>query len=169
MSFSEAHERLPRAVSYLITLLVRYPEVSTVRYNPREKSIRFTFMVEDAKSATRAAERLLEALELYNHLSGREPVLMTTEVEDLGSLVLLGVTRDVHSLTQEEIFTAVEFLQQELEGRLISDASATPEHEEEWMLQEEMIEEMLRDLGRGRGGKALHVFRDEGRVVLFQK
>lgn len=160
---------LSRNISFLISVLVRYPEVSTVKYDPRERTICFTALVQEATDATRSAGRLSDALTLLNQLEGRFPERLAVETADLGGLTSFSVTRDIYTLTPEEVYTAIEFLRQEHPDRVISDPLNYAYMDEEWWVQEELIEEMLKDLGRGRTARNLLAFREEGRVVLFRQ
>lgn len=162
-------ERISRNVSFLISILVRYSEISTVKYDPRDRTIRFTVLVNQIEGVDKSVNRLNEALSLFNHLQQRAPETLAVGQESLGEMVSFSVIRDIYTLTAEEIYTAVEFLRQEFPDKVVADPLNQAFLEEEWWVQEELIEEMLRGLGRGRTARNLLAFREDGRVILFQK
>lgn len=164
-------ERGSRSVSLLVSMLVRYPEVSMVKYEPRQQTIRMGILVKgDLLEAEwdSMQEALLDSLEVYHLLEQRRPTVMEVSCEGYGELNAVAVVRDVATLSPEEIFMIMEFFRERFPGRLATETIDFGA-EDEWNAQDELIEEILDDLGEGRSGRNLIAIREDGRVMVFQK
>ena len=83
-------------------------------------------------------------------------------------LTFLEIIRNIESLTQEEIALITGVIREFFEEYLLLDQEDTLQ-EEDTVLQEEMIEHMLEDLKDSRQEKRLIGFREEGRVLVFNR
>ncbi len=161
----------PRAVHILLSFAVRYPEIWTVRYDPRQQMLKLGFLIRGVITAQEFTEtelRLQEMLEMYHLLEQRRPTTIQFSEDSLGDLTSLSLERDIASLKPEELFTVVEFIRERFAGRVIADEMGVF-GEEELIAQEEMIEEMLDSLSRGRSGSNLIAIREDGRLMFFHK
>jgi len=164
-------ERTSRNVSLLISMLVRYPEVGSVKYEPRQQTIRLSLLISGAMNEEewdRTATSLLDTLEVYHLLGQRTPTTLEVERDGYGELTTIAITRDVATLSPEEIYTAIEFFRERFPGRLVVETFDYGA-EDEMTAQDEMIEEILADLEENRTGQNLIAIREEGRVMVFQK
>lgn len=164
-------DRVSRSVGLLISMLVRYPELSTINFDPRRQTIRFNFLLTGILALDefeRLRTRLVQSLEVYGFLENRPMEHFDLQRDSHGDVTVLEITRDMGSLTQEEISMTIEILRQDYGPRLVVDYNESL-LEEEAMMQEELIEEMLEELKESRGGKNLIAFREEGRVMVFNK
>ncbi|HWI60551.1 MAG TPA: hypothetical protein VNT75_01795 [Symbiobacteriaceae bacterium] len=171
MVYRRRDDPVSRSVGLLISVLVRYPEVGTVKYEPRQQTIRMSLLVTGELSEadwTRTESKLFETLEVYHMLEQREPAVVNVEAENLGHLTSVSLTRDVSTLTPEEIYTVVEFFREHFSGRLVTEQIEMGS-EEDWMAQDEAIENMLATLEQGRSKGNLIAIREEGRLMMFQK
>lgn len=171
MAHHKRDDRMSRSVSRLVSMLVRYPEVGSVNYDPVRQTIRLGLLITGEltpEDQERTEATLFDTLEVYHMLEQRNPSGLDVEWESFGSLTAVAVTRDAASLSPEEIYTIIEFFRERLPGRLISEAVEYP-GEEELLAQDEMIEEIVLDIGSGRTGRNLIAIREDGRVMVFQK
>lgn len=164
-------DRFSRSVGLIISIAVRYPEIATVKYEPREQTIRLGLLItgdlpDDEWSRTEAA--FLDTLEVYLLLEQRQAAGAEISRETFGELTAVSITRDAATLSPEEIYTIVEFFKERYGGRMVSEAVEYGT-EDEWMAQDEMIEDMVEDLERSRNPRNLIAMREDGRVVVFQK
>ncbi|HYH04598.1 MAG TPA: hypothetical protein VEC37_16015 [Bacillota bacterium] len=169
--FWKEGESFSNSMSLIAFLLVRYPEIGSVRYDPEQKTMQFSFMLVKALDDEALAlfkEKLTLSLSSISQLQGREMGLLQVNYTEDGDLGFLEITRDVDSLSQEEIALIIGIIQQFFEGFLLLDQEDTA-GEEDVLLQEEMIEHMLEDLKDSRQEKKLIGFREEGRVLIFNR
>lgn len=169
--FWKEGESFSNSMSLIAFLLVRYPEIGSVRYDPEQKTMQFSFMLVKALDYEALAlfkEKLNLSLSSISQLQGREIGLLQVDYTEDGGLGFLEITRDIDSLSQEEIALIIGIIQQFFEGFLLLDQEETT-GEEDVLLQEEMIEHMLEDLKDSRQEKKLIGFREEGRVLIFNR
>jgi hypothetical protein len=164
-------ERISRSVSMLISMAVRYPEISSVKYEPRQQTVRLSLLITGELAAEEWAKTesaLLDMLDVYLLLGQRQPSVMEVERESYGDLTAIAITRDAATFTPEEIYTMVEFFRERFAGRMVSELVDFGA-EDEWTAQDEMIEDLLADLESSRNARNLIAIREDGRVVVFQK
>lgn len=171
MVHRKSDDRMSRSASLLISMLVRYPEVGTVKYEPRQQTIRWSLLLSgelQEQEFARTRELLMDTLEVYHLLDQRPIAVLEISCESFGDLTQVAITRDVASMSPEEIYTVNEFFRERFAGRLVTEVVEFA-GEEEMIAQDEMIQEILADLGEGRGGRNLIAIREDGRVMVFQK
>ncbi|HEY8347780.1 MAG TPA: hypothetical protein VIL07_11015 [Symbiobacteriaceae bacterium] len=171
MGHPKRDELVSRNVGMLISVLVRYPEVGSVKYEPRQQTIRIGLLVQgelEAEEFRRIRSDLAEMLQVYHLLENRTGSVLELEQESYGGLTSLTVTRDVGSLTPDEIYLLIEFFRERFAGRLVTEA-VDFSAEEDMMAQDEMIEEILFDLQHSPADRNLIAIRENGRVMVFQK
>lgn len=173
----DAHEgkleqaRMSRGVGLLISMLVRYPELSRINFNPDVHTIRFSFLVDRFLSEREFEEinrDVKVAIEAYHGLSGHDPQVFEMSLDAFDDVSIIYVTRDTRSLSQEEITLLVELLRGRLTDHLMADLGGSFA-EEEIIVQEELIQQMLNDLQDSAHEKNLVAFRDGGKVLVFNK
>lgn len=171
MGHPKRDEHISRSVSLLISVLVRYPEVGTVKYEPRQQTICISLLVQGelpAEEFQRVKEDLAEALEVYHLLEQRSHSVLEVQQESYGGLTSLTVARDAASLTPEEIYMLIEFFRERFHGRLVTETIDFAA-DDEMTAQDEMIEEILFDLEQSHTDRNLIAIREDGRVMVFQK
>jgi len=159
------------SVNLLTSILVRYPEVATVNLDPDQQLLTLTFILSRPVSGDALAslrEKLLTGIDVFNWLEGRS-VRNATVVHLPGEqLTRMEIKRDVESLEREEIGLIVEILRQYLKNDLVTE-TGEPLAGEDALFQEEVIDQSLQVLKEAGRGKCLFAFRDEGRVLVFDK
>lgn len=169
--FWKEGEAFSNSMSLIAFLLVRYPEIGTVRFDPEQQTMQFSFVLTkpladvEVESFKQALLMSLDSLvQLSQKSTGKVEVRSTVE----GNLTFLEVVREIASLTQEEIALIIGLVRRNFEGCLQTETEDAAQ-EEEVVLQEEMIEHMLDNLKDTRQGKRLIGFREEGRVMVFNR
>ena len=159
------------SVGLLISILVRYPEVATINFDPEKQLLKFTFIYSQVIKESEfncIREELMNSIEVYNLLEKRNTSFISIEHQVFDNITLIEVERDVDTLAQEEITLIVELFRQNLDTNLVTEES---EHlfEEDLIAQEEIIEHMLESIKSSTQDKYLFAFREEGRVLVFNK
>lgn len=169
--FWKEGESFSNSMSLIAFLLVRYPEIGTVRFDPDQKTLQFSFVL--VKELTREEfeafrERLALSLSAISDLQGRKHGQTEITYNNCDNLTFLEILRDIDSLSQEEIGLIIGLVHQFFDGNLLLDQDEAVQ-EEDVLLQEEMIEHMLEDLKDSHQEKRLIGFREEGRVLVFNR
>jgi len=169
--YNAPKESVSRSAGLLVSILVRYPELGTINYDPEQHCLRFTFLLTrllpDGEFRS-WREKLEASLEAYWYLEKRSPMAFDIQQSTFGKITVLEITRDVGTLTQEEISLVIDLLREEFGALLMTDGNDTV-MEEDLMLQEELIGQMLEDFKVTRQERKLIAFREEGRVLVFNQ
>jgi hypothetical protein len=159
------------SVGLLISILVRYPEVATINFDPEKYLLKFTFIFAQIMSKSELdnlGNKLMDSIAVYNLLEGKDTRFVSLNHQFCSDLTMIEVNRDVDTLTQEEIALIVELFRQYQQGNLVTEEN---EHfiEEDLIAQEEIIDHMLESIKCSTQDKPLFAFREEGRVIVFNK
>lgn len=164
-------EDVTSSVSLLISILIRHPEVAKINFDPDRQVLRFTFIYLGSLESTEISglrDKILSSIEIYNTLEGKDPQVVYLEFEQSEGFTMIEIQRDVDTLVQEEIALMVELFRQYINSNLVTEES---EHliDEDLVVQEELIEHMLESVKAKSESKRLYAFREEGRVLVFNK
>jgi hypothetical protein len=157
-------------VSLVCALLVRFPELASIRCGPTDRMLRLTFAIRQRldKSAQRTiAEAVDEHVRSFLALSKEEPDVLNLECEGDRSLTFVHVTRDFGSFSKDELELLVGFFSDRCGDALVRNphpddhADGDPAAEDEAALY---AIEALRDPSQS---KSLVGFREEKRVLVY--
>jgi len=168
---SKPQEEVSDSIGLLISILVRYPEVGTINYDPVDQHLKFTFMfssVLEEEDLVNFKKIMVDSIEIYNGIEEREPAIINVCYHLNDSFSMLEVTRDVETLSQEEISMVIELVYTKYKQFLVSERNENL-LEEDLLMQEELIEHMLENIRISYPEKNLIAFREEGRVLVFNK
>jgi hypothetical protein len=164
-------EDVTDSVGLLISILVRYPEVATINFDPGRQVLKFTFIASRVLNHRELAvvkKRLLDSIEVFSMLEGKQTRVSLISHQICDHLTMIEVQRDVETLVQEEIALIVQLLRQLLDDNLVTEANDSL-FEEDLLIQEEIIEHMLDSMRVTAEDKHLFAFREDGRVLVFNK
>ncbi|GAC1580145.1 MAG: hypothetical protein NVS3B7_14600 [Candidatus Elarobacter sp.] len=157
-------------VNRVVALLVRFPEVHSVRSNPSDATLTLSFAVRASldRAKTRAlGDRVAEHVHAFLELRGEEAGKIAVACDRDVHLSFVHVTRDAESFVREELELLVALFAREFGEKLVRDA-ATPESiDDDPSARDEMVEvalDALRDPGQRR---RLVGFREEQRVLVY--
>ena len=171
LPYKAKQEKKTDTVGLLISILVRYPEVATINFDPENHLLKFTFMysqVLNEAELDNLKTKLFDSIDVYNYLEGKETRHVSLSHQVCDDLTLIEVQRDVDTLAQEEITLIVEMFHQYLNTNPVIEISEQM-LEEDLIAQEEFIEHMLESVKFSSQDKYLVAFREEGRVLVFNK
>ncbi|HCC33536.1 MAG TPA: hypothetical protein DEQ28_06545 [Clostridiales bacterium] len=158
-------------VSLLISLLIRYPEVASVTYCPDPANLKLTFLLKRPLGLRRfraLKDRVVRSLDVYDRLEGGPPCSVSLRATTHGRVSVLEIRHDLARTAREGLSLIVELVRAELGGFLAVDSDSFP-LEEDLATQEAAIEEMLDSLRESGTGRNLIAFREEGRVLVFNR
>ncbi|TEB16629.1 hypothetical protein Psfp_01239 [Pelotomaculum sp. FP] len=159
------------SVGLLISILVRYPEVATINFDPENHLLKFTFIYSQSlgkNELDNLHDKLMDSIEVYNLLEGKEPKFVSLNHQVCSNLTMIEIQRDVDTLVQEEITLIVNLFHQYLHNNLVTEDNEQLV-EEDLIAQDELIEHMLENIKCSKQEKSLFAFREEGRVLVFNK
>lgn len=157
-------------VSLVCALLVRFPELASIRSGPTDRTLRLTFAVRqrlDRGAQSALAEAVEEHIRSFLALAKEEPAVLRVECEGDRTLTFIHVTRDFESFSKEELELQVGFF-----GDRCGDALVRNPHPDDHLEGDPAAEdeaalyaiEALRDPAQS---KSLVGFREEKRVLVY--
>lgn len=155
----------------LISLLVRYPEILKIIYDPKDKCISFTFGIKTRLEAKFPVlkQMVLDHIETLLFLNHRNATIIDLNVITLHEFCLLEYKRDLRSLEKNELNIIINLLKKEFVDKLLIEDMDSIEEDILW-LHEEMINNFLLNLeGATNSDVLLVAFRENGRVFVFNK
>ena len=159
------------SVGLLISILVRYPEVGSIHFEPDKNVIKFSFfllsLIPDSVVQI-FKDRLSSCIKTFFYLHNSEYTVLSIEDFVYEGLTLLEIKRDVESLTSSELSLIVQVARDAFEQQLAADQNESLQ-EEDLLVQEELIGRMLDNVRYTVPDKRLIAFREEGRVLVFNK
>lgn len=105
-AFWQDGESLNNSTSLIVSLLVRYPEIATVSYDPESKSLQITFVLAKPLEPERFKQLqdiLQTSIDVFLDVSGREPGQLHLSCNNFEQNAFIEIRRDIDSLSQEEI------------------------------------------------------------------
>lgn len=165
------NEHISDGVNLLISILIRYPEIGTIKFDPENSSLILKFMLSSLPSElefSTSKDLLLNSIIAYNMLEGLS--LKTSEIELHADtqVAMLTIIRDIYTLSNNEITLIITLLRENLKKYLIVDKTDSPV-EEDLLIQEEVIEDMLANIKEHHHLYGLIGIRENGRVLIFNK
>ena len=167
--FSRDSESYANSMSLIVSLLIRYPEIATLKLNPVERSFMFSFIfryrfpLPEQKAFREELEMSLEALAV---LDRAQPQMIDFLFKRQKDLSFLEIKRDIASFSPEELSLIVKIINDRYGREIIKDEDSEA-GEEDLLFQEEMIAHMMEELKETEQEKELIGIREEGRVMIF--
>jgi hypothetical protein len=156
-------------VSLVCALLVRYPEIASIRSTPGEGTVRLTYAV--SSRIDRAAQRaIIEAIE--SHVDGFLSLIgergeINVECESDRALSFVHVTRDLETFTKDELAMLTSFLADRFGSALVRNPVPDDYPDDDPAFQEELAESAIDALRDPAQSKSLVGFREEKRVLVY--
>ncbi|WP_378952496.1 hypothetical protein [Pelosinus sp. sgz500959] len=165
------NEQISDGVNLLISILVRYPEIGTIKFDPQKKCLNFKFMLSTIPPEfefSTIKNLLTSSISAYNMLEGFPLKISEIQLDTYSEVAMLTIIRDVYTLSKSELTLMITLLRENFKKYLIIDGSDSP-FEEDLLMQEEVIEDMLANIKAHHHLHALIGIRENGRVLVFNK
>ncbi|MGH7716424.1 MAG: hypothetical protein ACREML_10565 [Vulcanimicrobiaceae bacterium] len=156
-------------VSSIVSLLVRFPEISSLWSHPTDGTLRLTYVV--ARRLGKAEQRELAEI-LDDHvrafvaLEGRDVNAISVRCETDHSLTFVHCTRDSASFTREELLLQIGVLGNRYGEALVKNP-VEEQDEESAALEDEQVEHAIDAMRDPHQKRALVGYRDEKRVMVY--
>jgi hypothetical protein len=156
-------------VNRVVALLLRFPEIHSVRSNPAEATLTLSFAVRkrlDRVQTRVLAERVAEHVRALLDLRGEEPSRITLACDRDAAVSFVHVTRDAASFAREELDLLVALFADSFHDALVRDAAAPPVDDDPGV-RDELVEVALDALRDPMQRQRLVGFREEQRVLVY--
>lgn len=165
-------------IQFLASMLVCYPEISSLSYDPRRSTLTFEFIVRGDYPAARldAFARLLsESIETYHVVVADEEVGANIWVEEITAgqkTVMFHVERDVVTLERDELTLIARLFTEHFGKALLVDEHSLQKLEEDFAtVQSDLLDQMLDQVQRQEFCFRMHMvgLRENDRVVVYNR
>jgi hypothetical protein len=157
------------SIGLLISILVRYPEVGTINFDPQSHELKLTFIVSGKYNEKEIEEFLIilrNSMILYHQLERIKPQVMSIDWQSCDNYTILDLIRDVDTLSHTELSFIIELFETHFNQVLVMESNEQL-WEEDLQLQDEIIGHMLESIKNGMPDKKLIAYREEGKVLVF--
>lgn len=163
-------------IKLLASILVCYPEIGTVTYEPGDDSLHFSFALKEVlprKTYEYVGKFVQESILTYHCLEGFHDARIEIFLEGQGNTAFFHIIRDVATISQGEISMLSTIMHEQLGNILIIEYDNDTEYmdveEVGEPAQEEFIEHMILTLKAGRMPERMVGVREEGKVMVFNR
>ena len=156
-------------VSLVCALLVRYPEIASIRSTPGEGTIQLAFAI--SQRMDRKTQRSI-ADEIEAHVNGflalsRDGGDVRVECESDRALSFIHVTRDLETFTKDELAMLTAFFAQRFGNALVRNPVPEQHPDEDPAAEDELVESAVEALRDPAQSKSLLGFREEKHVLVY--
>jgi hypothetical protein len=169
---NQIDDRTSDGVNLLITILMRFPQIGTVHYDPKNRTLRMTFILSSSMSDDEFApimKKAVDCLSAYHRLVNRKPSMLLLDYKSSLPFSIFSITRDLFSVTRGEISLIINLLSEEFPDHLVIENPIGLEMQEDVGMADEWIDSMIENVRQQRSKKRLTAFREDGRVLVFNK
>ncbi len=170
--FKEKKKPNMDGINLLVSILVCYPEMATVSFEPKEDSLHMSFALREVPSEpsfAAAGQFIRESILTYHHLEGFPGAHVSLALEAQGNTAFIHIVRDVATLSRGEIRLITALMEEHFSSLLILERDKDLQDLEADAIQEEAIDHMLGNLKINRITDRMVGVREEGRVMVFNK
>lgn len=160
------------SIDLMISLLVRYPEMNTVKTDPRAGEIYFSFLLKKELAEVEfftLQQELKKNIETFLYIQNKQVNTLRFQLQSYEGYSFVEIVRDFQTISQREISLLIQLVKNELGTYLLTEQNEGAESEEIEM-QEELIDDLLDRLQFDIVDQEdLIGYRDAGKVLVFQK
>ncbi len=162
----------PDATRLLASILVVYPTLQSVTYDPNTEMLELSFAL-NGKFTHDDFEGFLgyvaESVETFHHLEGLSGAVIELNVEGIYGTYFLNVRRDMATVTSRELSLLTELTENYFGENLIDDTADMVPDEDFLMAQEDYLEQMLSNIRQLRIEGRLIGVREQERVMVYAR
>ncbi len=156
-------------VSLVCALLVRYPEIASMRCTPGEGTVRFSFAVNarlDKATQREVMDAIVAHVEGFLALTG-DGGEVRVECESDRPTSFVHVTRDLETFCKDELAMLTGLFAERFGSSLVRNPVPEEHPDEDPALQEELAESAIEALRDPAQSKSLVGFREEKHVLVY--
>jgi len=157
-------------VNRVVALLVRFPELHSIRSNPADATLTLTYAVAtrlDAVTARAFAEHVSEHVRAYHDLSGEPLERIAIVCERDTDVTFVHVTRDLTTFSPEELALQAAIFAERFGDTLVKNPQVDDAADDETTTDDESVELALDALRDPSQRQRLVGVREEKRVLVY--
>jgi len=157
----------------LATVLVAYPQISRVTFDPEKKALGLVFLCRGPTGYRKRAalsRMYADSIEVFLRLTNRTPSVVRTSWEKMGDFYCFQVERDVASISPEELNVTADLVSERALLVLGADGVDEPESAEDFTWSARLfLQEMLDQVRNLQSPRKLVALREGEKVLVFDK
>ena len=157
-------------INRVVALLVRFPEIHSVRSNPSDATLTLSFALRarlDRAAARALGDRVAEHVRAFLDLRGDVPEKIGVGFDRDHAVSFVHVTRDAGSFAREELELLVALFVDAFGDRLVRDSGTEAPVDDDPAARDELVDVALDALRDPNRGQRLVGFREESRVLVY--
>jgi hypothetical protein len=157
-------------VSLVCALLVRFPELASIRSLPDDRTVRLTFALRrrlDRGAQSALVEAIEEHIQSFLALAKDDAGTLRLECEGDRSMTFVHITRDLETFTKEELELQVAFFGERFGDALVRNPMPDDHFDADPAAQDEAALYAVEALRDPAQSKSLVGFREEKRVLVY--
>lgn len=161
-------------VQLIASLLVCYPEIDTVTYEPEDTEITLDFVVKGStvshEEMEEFAKLLDESVQTYHDLHGGNPVWLSVDADIHGQRMAVHVKRQLSTMLRGELDLLAQLFQDKFGDKLQADGHNIDVLEPEFSsLQSNLLDQMLDTAQEQRIKERMIGMRDKDKVLVYNR
>ena len=170
---SGSRKEMSTGVQLLASMLVCYPELYSVTYEPREAEIMLDFVIKGKQSKAEMedfASLLDKSLQTYHDLHGEDPVWLAVDADVHGELMTVHVRRQLSTMLRGELDLLAELFCDRFGDALQMDSHTLDALEPEFSsMQSSLLDQMFDMAQANRIKERMIGMRDKDKVVVYNR
>lgn len=157
-------------VSLIVALLMRYPELASVRSHPTDGTLRVSFVVNSSlekKTVRQMRASIIEHIETFLGLDDVSAATLDVECEVDEAMTFIHIDRDYASFSKEELMLAIDLLSERFGEKLVKNPTADETLDDEEFVREELVDYAIDTMKDADRQKSLVGIREEKRVLIY--
>lgn len=154
----------------VISAFIRYPEMSSIKYEAKHNTAAMEMILKGHigdKQQRRFVERSRQSLALFYRLHKIQPSKLEIDFAKRRDIYILSLTRDLYSLTEEEIEVFIVLACQEFSAVLLTDVM---EQQYNGRFYHDFKKSVMQKINRERHPyQKVFAYRDGGKMFVFDK
>ena len=149
----------------IISISAKYRELNAVRYNADENTVMLEFALLGVVDLEPELKHIANGLDTYQHLFDHESRLTRITLTKSLGISILRVTRDVDTVSEEEIDLLVNLIRNHLSDRIIVTDDQDIGQER---LKKRLTNKLLKRVNNSDiGAMNFSIFREEGKIFIL--
>lgn len=162
-------------VNLLMTLLLCYPEIGTVTFDPAKgETLQMAFALNclpNDEEKQKFGQFLTESISTYHCLLGLPEGRLSITLEGNGKAAILGIKRDMATISRGEISLIAALVRDRFKDNLVTDTEMETDLPDEAtrLAHEDNIDNILGSVRHGAISETMVGYREAGRVMVYNK
>ncbi|MFN2461000.1 MAG: hypothetical protein ABR591_09975 [Candidatus Velthaea sp.] len=157
-------------VNRVVALLVRFPEIHSIRSNPVDESVTLSYAVGarlDREAVRAFGDTVTDHVRAFLELRGEVPEKLSVTAERDAAITFIHITRESATFTREELELQLALFGDRFGASLLKNPAPDEPLDDDAAAREELVEAALDALRDPAQRKRLVGFREEKRVLVY--